>query len=53
MHESPTDLRAVLRDYAREMTLPALEIYTDGLMAASTMYDAFLAAEEQGESHAS
>jgi AcrR family transcriptional regulator len=53
MHENPTDLRAVLRDYAREMTLPALEIYTDGLMADSTMYDAFLAAEEQGESHAS
>jgi AcrR family transcriptional regulator len=53
MHENPTDLRAVLRDYAREMTLPALEIYTDGLMADSTMYDAFLAADDQGESHAS
>jgi AcrR family transcriptional regulator len=53
LHENPTDLRAVLRDYAREMTLPALEIYTDGLMADSTMYDAFLAAENQGESHAS
>jgi AcrR family transcriptional regulator len=53
LHENPTDLRAVLRDYAREMTLPALEIYTDGLMADSTMYDAFLAADDQGESHAS
>jgi AcrR family transcriptional regulator len=53
LHENPTDLRAVLRDYAREMTLPALEIYTDGLMADSTMYDAFLAAENQGEPHAS
>jgi AcrR family transcriptional regulator len=53
LHENPTDLRAVLRDYAREMTLPALEIYTDALMADSTMYDAFLAAENQGESHAS
>ncbi len=53
MHETPTDIRAVLRDYARDMTLPALEIYTDGLMADSTMYDAFLAAEEQGGSHAS
>ncbi len=53
MHENPTDLRAVLRDYAREMILPALEIYTDGLMADSTMYDAFLAADDQGESHAS
>ena len=53
MHETPTDLRAVLRDYARDMVLPALEIYTEGLMADRTMYDAFLAAEDQGESHAS
>ena len=52
MHETPTDLRAVLRDYARDMVLPALEVYTDGLMADSTMYDAFLAADDQGESHA-
>ncbi len=51
MHDTPTDLRAVLRDYAREMILPALEIYTDGLMADSTMYDAFLA-DDQGGSHA-
>jgi len=53
MHENPTDLRAVLRDYARDMVLPALEVYTDGLMADSTMYDAFLAADDQGESHVS
>jgi len=53
LHENPTDLRAVLLDYARDMTLPALEIYTEGLMADRTMYDAFLAADEQGESHAS
>jgi len=52
MHDTPTDLRAVLRDYARDMVLPALEIYTEGLMADRTMYDAFLAAEDQGESHA-
>ena len=52
MHETPTDFRAVLRDYARDMVLPALEIYTEGLMADRRMYDAFLAAEEQGESHA-
>jgi len=50
MHEDPTDLRAVLRDYARDMTLPALELYTDGLMVDRTMYDAFLAAEDQGGS---
>ena len=53
MHENPTDLRAVLRDYARDMVLPALEVYTEGLMTDHTMYEAFLAAEKQGESHAS
>jgi AcrR family transcriptional regulator len=53
MHDTPTDLRAVLRDYARDMLLPSLEVYTQGLMADSTMYDAFLAEAEQGESHAS
>jgi TetR/AcrR family transcriptional regulator, regulator of cefoperazone and chloramphenicol sensitivity len=53
MHETPTDLRAVLRDYARDMTLPALEIYTEGLMTDGTMYNAFLAEAEQGESDAS
>jgi AcrR family transcriptional regulator len=53
MHPTPTDLRAVLRDYARDMVLPALEIYTEGLMADRTMYDAFLAADDQGGSHAS
>ncbi|MCA2241032.1 TetR family transcriptional regulator [Mycobacterium sp. WUMAC-067] len=51
MHETPTDLRAVLRDYAREMILPALEVYTEGLLTGRTMYDAFLAAEDQGKSH--
>ena len=48
LHDDPTDLRAVLRDYGEEMTLPALEMYTQGLMADSTMYDAFLAKHEQG-----
>ncbi len=32
MHETPTDIRAVLHDYAQDMVLPALEVYTDGLM---------------------
>jgi hypothetical protein len=61
MHETPTDLRAVLRDYARDMVLPALEIYTEGLMADRSMYDAFVAADDaankaaddQGESDGS
>jgi AcrR family transcriptional regulator len=42
MYDNPTDLRAVLRDYSAEMILPALELYTHGLMADSTMYDAFV-----------
>ena len=48
MHDNPTDLRAVLRDYGEEMVLPALEVYTEGLMADSTMYDAFTAQREKG-----
>jgi AcrR family transcriptional regulator len=55
MHDNPTDMAAVLRDYGEEMVLPALEIYTDGLMSDSHMYDAFLAQQEQankqGETH--
>ncbi len=49
MHENPTDLRAVLRDYSNDMLLPSLEVYTEGLMVDRTMYDAFLAEAEQGE----
>lgn len=52
MHETPTDLRAVLRDYSRDMILPALEVYSEGLLTDRTMYEAFLAAEDQGESDA-
>lgn len=48
MHDTPTDLRAVLRDYAEDMMLPALELYTGGLMADSTMYDAFVAQRGKG-----
>jgi AcrR family transcriptional regulator len=43
LHETPGDLRAVLRDYAEDMVVPALELYTNGLMADTTMYDAFRA----------
>ncbi|MEZ0366319.1 TetR family transcriptional regulator [Mycobacterium sp. pUA109] len=54
MHETPTDLRAVLRDYAQDMVLPALEVSTEGLLADRTMYDAFLAQHDadQGEANA-
>ena len=48
MHDNPTDLRAVLRDYAEDMVLPALELYTNGLMTDPSMYEAFLAQRERG-----
>ena len=48
MHDNPTDLRAVLRDYGEDMVLPALELYSNGLMADSTVYEAFLSRREQG-----
>jgi TetR/AcrR family transcriptional regulator, regulator of cefoperazone and chloramphenicol sensitivity len=48
MHDNPTDIRAVLRDYTEEMMLPALELYTHGLMTDSTMYDAFVETREKG-----
>ena len=48
MHDNPTDLRAVLRDYGEDMVLPALELYTEGLLTDSTMYDAFVARREKG-----
>ncbi|KKW65227.1 TetR family transcriptional regulator [Mycolicibacterium elephantis] len=52
LHDTPTDLRAVLRDYSEEMMLPALEVFTEGLMVDSTMYDAFRGQDQtQGEAH--
>jgi AcrR family transcriptional regulator len=52
MHDNPMDLRAVLRDYARDMVLPALELYTEGLLTDRTMYDAFREEAEHGGTHA-
>ncbi len=37
------DIREVLAAYAAEMSLPALELYTEGLLTDSTMLDAVLA----------
>lgn len=48
MHDNPTDVRAVLRDYSEDIMLPALELYTNGLMADPTMFDAFSARRAQG-----
>ncbi len=47
LHPS-SDLRVALRDYGEEMVLPALELYTEGLMADSAMYDAFLEQRKKG-----
>ena len=49
LHDNPTDVRAVLHDYSQEMILPALELYTEGLLTDSTMFEAFLARE--GDNH--
>ena len=42
LHDNPRDLAAVLRDYSEDMILPALEMYTHGLLSDTSMYDAFL-----------
>ena len=47
MHDNPGDMRTVLHDYAQDMVLPALEVYTHGLMTDSTMYDAIVASTEK------
>ena len=49
MHDNPDDIADVLRDYGKEMILPALEIYTQGLMTDATMFDAFVAKQEAGK----
>jgi AcrR family transcriptional regulator len=51
MHDHPEDMRTVLHDYAQDMVLPALEVYTHGLMTDPTMYDAFLARQEAEGDH--
>jgi AcrR family transcriptional regulator len=52
MHDNPTDMAAVLHDYGEEMVLPALEVFTNGLMSDSTMYDAFVAQQQQASKQA-
>lgn len=56
LHDNPTDLRAVLRDYSNDMMMPALEVFTEGLLTDSTMLETFaaqdhLVADTQGEHH--
>lgn len=47
MHATPSDMAAVLRDYASDMILPALEVYIQGLLSDPGMLDAFVAREEE------
>ncbi|MEZ0051717.1 AcrR family transcriptional regulator [Mycobacterium sp. MAA66] len=47
MHDTPNDLRKVLHDYAEDMMLPSLELYTEGLLTDPTIYQGFLAQHEQ------
>lgn len=42
LHSDSNDIASALRDYSRTMLMPALELYTYGLMADDTMYKAFL-----------
>ncbi|BBZ00432.1 TetR family transcriptional regulator [Mycolicibacterium fallax] len=49
LHDDPGDLRRVLHDYTQDMMLPALELYSNGLLTDPGLYQAFLArAEETG-----
>ena len=45
---SDGDYRATLRAYAEANSLPALELYTEGLLTDSTMLDAYLQLRETG-----
>ena len=49
LHDNPTDMAAVLHDYGEEMVLPALDVYTNGLMSDATMYEAFLEQKAQSQ----
>ena len=51
LHDNPTDMTAVLHDYGEEMVLPALDVYTNGLMSDATMYEAFLEQKTQEQPH--
>lgn len=54
LHDNPTDIRAVLRDYSNDMMMPALEVFTEGLLTDSTMLETFAAQgypSPQGESN--
>jgi AcrR family transcriptional regulator len=39
LHPTPRDMAAVLRDYAREMLMPAMDVYTNGLIGGSPVIE--------------
>ncbi|MFI1911712.1 TetR family transcriptional regulator [Nocardia sp. NPDC020380] len=45
-HEGPIDFRKALREYADRMMLPALEIYTNGLLTDSSALDTMIQHEQ-------
>ena len=49
MHSTPTDMHAVLRDYTRDMIMPALELYSQGLMADDEKCGTFAVASDTSE----
>ncbi|MFE3193463.1 TetR family transcriptional regulator [Nocardia sp. NPDC059240] len=46
-HPGPMDFRKALRDYADQMMLPALELYTNGMLTDSTALDTVIAAQTE------
>lgn len=46
-HEGPVDFRKALREYADRMMVPALEIYTNGLLTDSSALDAMIQHERR------
>ncbi|MBC2640474.1 MULTISPECIES: TetR/AcrR family transcriptional regulator [unclassified Rhodococcus (in: high G+C Gram-positive bacteria)] len=44
--ESPLDYATAIRDLATDVTLPALEMYTEGLLPDSSTLEAYLATED-------
>ena len=48
-HEGDFDYRSALREYAEEMMVPALELWTTGLLADSSMLDAVLEQTQTNE----
>jgi TetR/AcrR family transcriptional regulator, regulator of cefoperazone and chloramphenicol sensitivity len=44
LHPTPNDVHVVLHDYVKDVMVPALELYTYGLMTDDAMFKAFMTA---------